>query len=97
MKKISTNKISSFKDELHARPYIKLENNLRTFHFAYLIKDNDENKAWNYLDKFLRKLNFQGLPNKASKFWVAEGKDLIIRYECHTEFISLTLIYPKQN
>ena len=35
---------------------VKLENNLRTFHFAYLIKDNDENKAWNYLDKFLRKL-----------------------------------------
>ena len=96
MKKISTNKISSFKDELHARPYIKLENNLRTFHFAYLIKDNDENKAWNYLDKFLRKLNFQGLPNKASKFWVAEGKDLTIRYECHTEFISLTLIYPNK-
>jgi len=26
MKKLSTNKISSFKDELHARPYIKLEN-----------------------------------------------------------------------
>ena len=54
MKKLSTNKISSFKDELHARPYIKLENNLRTFHFAYLIKDNDENKAWNYLDRFLK-------------------------------------------
>ena len=31
-----------------------------------------------------------------SKFWVAEGKDLTIRYECHTEFISLTLIYPKK-
>ena len=45
---------------------------------------------------FLRKLNFQGLPNKASKFWVAEGKDLIIRYEGHTEFISLTLIYPNK-
>ena len=27
---------------------------------------------------------------------MAEGKDLIIRYECHTEFISLTLIYPNK-
>ena len=50
----------------------------------------------NYLDKFLRKINFQKLPKEASKYWVAEGKDLIVRYECHTEFISLTLIYPNK-
>ena len=91
MKKATQNSILSFKDELHARPYIKLGNNLRTFHFAYLIKENDEKKSWNYLDKFLRKFNFQKLPKEASKYWVAEGKDLIVRYECHTEFISLTL------
>ena len=84
----------SFKDELHARPYIKLSNNLRVFHFAYLIKENDDKKSWAYLDNFLSKINFQNLPKEASKYWVAEGKDLIIRYECHTEFISLTLIYP---
>ena len=96
MKKATQNSILSFKDELHARPYIKLGNNLRTFHFAYLIKENDENKSWNYLDKFLRKINFQKLPKEASKYWVAEGKDLIVRYECHTEFISLTLIYPNK-
>ena len=96
MKKATQNSILSFKDELHARPYIKLGNNLRTFHFAYLIKENDENKSWNYLDKFLRKINFQKLPKEPSKYWVAEGKDLIVRYECHTEFISLTLIYPNK-
>ena len=96
MKKATQNSILSFKDELHARPYIKLGNNLRTFHFAYLIKENDENQSWYYLDKFLRKINFQKLPKEASKYWVAEGKDLIIRYECHTEFISLTLIYPNK-
>ena len=96
MKKASENSILSFKDELHARPYIKLGNNLRTFHFAYLIKENDEKKSWNYLDKFLRKINFQKLPNVSSKYWVAEGKDLTVRYECHTEFISLTLIYPNK-
>ena len=50
----------------------------------------------NYLDKFLRKINFPKLPKEASKYWVAEGKDLIVRYECHTEFISLTLIYPNK-
>ena len=94
MNKAAENSILSFKDELHARPYIKLGNNLRTFHFAYLIKDNDEKNAWNYLSKYLKKLNFQSLPKEPSKYWVAEGKDLIIRYECHTEFISLTLIYP---
>ena len=96
MKKATENSILSFKDELHARPYIKLGNNLRTFHFAYLIKENDEKKSWNYLDKFLRKINFQKLPNESSKYWVAEGKDLTVRYECHTEFISLTLIYPNK-
>ena len=96
MKKATENSILSFKDELHARPYIKLGNNLRTFHFAYLIKENDEKKSWNYLDKFLRKINFQKLPIESSKYWVAEGKDLTVRYECHTEFISLTLIYPNK-
>ena len=96
MNKATQNSILSFKDELHARPYIKLGNNLRTFHFAYLIKENDEKKSWNYLDKFLRKINFQKLPNESSKYWVAEGKDLTVRYECHTEFISLTLIYPNK-
>ena len=96
MKKAAENSILSFKDELHARPYIKLGNNLRTFHFAYLIKENDEKKSWKYLDNFLRKINFQKLPNEVSKYWVAEGKDLTVRYECHTEFISLTLIYPNK-
>lgn len=86
----------TFKDELHARPYIKLDNNLRTFHFTFLIKENNEKKIWNYLNKFLKQLNYQSLPSDPSKFWVAEGKDLIIRYECHTEFISLTLIYPNK-
>ena len=96
MNKATENSILSFKDELHARPYIKLGNNLRTFHFAYLIKENDEKKSWKYLDNFLRKINFQKLPNEVSKYWVAEGKDLTVRYECHTEFISLTLIYPNK-
>ena len=96
MNKVVENSILSFKDELHARPYIKLGNNLRTFHFAYLIKENDEKKSWKYLDNFLRKINFQKLPNEISKYWVAEGKDLTVRYECHTEFISLTLIYPNK-
>ena len=54
MEKATQNSILSFKDELHARPYIKLGNNLRTFHFAYLIRENDEKKSWSYLDKFLR-------------------------------------------
>ncbi len=96
MEKTIQNSILSFKDELHARPYIKLSNNLRTFHFAYLLKENDEKKSWVYLDKFLSNIDFQRLPNEVSKYWVAEGKDLIIRYECHTEFISLTLIYPNK-
>ena len=96
MENQTQNSLLSFKDELHARPYIKLSNNLRVFHFAYLIKENDDKKSWAYLDKFLSKINFQNLPKEASKYWVAEGKDLIIRYECHTEFISLTLIYPNK-
>ncbi len=96
MNKVTQNNILSFKDELHARPYIKLGNNLSTFHFAYLIRENDENKSWNYLDKFLTNINFKKLPKETSKYWVAEGKDLIVRYECHTEFISLTLIYPNK-
>ena len=96
MEKTNQNSILSFKDELHARPYIKLSNNLRTFHFAYLLKENDEKKSWVYLDKFLSNIDFQRLPKEVSKYWVAEGKDLIIRYECHTEFISLTLIYPNK-
>jgi hypothetical protein len=41
MNKLSTSDTLSLKDELHARPYIKLGSNLRTFHFAYLIKDTD--------------------------------------------------------
>ena len=86
--------LDEVKEELHARPYIKLVSNLRTFHFAYLIKDDQESLAWKYLNKFLTHLNFKSLPEKKLKFWIAEGKDLIIRYECHTEFISLTLIYP---
>ena len=57
MNKLTTNVSLSLRDELHARPYIKLGNNLRTFHFAYLIKDNDEKNAWNYLSKYLKKLN----------------------------------------
>ncbi len=96
MENQTSNSQLSFKDELHARPYIKLSNNLRVFHFAYLIRENDDKKSWAYLDKFLSKINFQNLPKEASKYWVAEGKDLIIRYECHTEFISLTFIYPNK-
>ncbi len=96
MENQTSNSQLTFKDELHARPYIKLSNNLRVFHFAYLIRENDDKKSWAYLDKFLSKINFQNLPKEASKYWVAEGKDLIIRYECHTEFISLTLIYPNK-
>ena len=96
MHKLTKSDTLSLKDELHARPYIKLGSNLRTFHFAYLIKDIDEKNAWRYLDKSLKQLNFQSLPKEASKYWVAEGKDLIVRYECHTEFISLTLIYPNK-
>ena len=96
MENQASNSLLSFKDELHARPYIKLSNNLRTFHFAYLIKENDEKRSWTYLNEFLSKINFQKLPKESSKYWVAEGKDLIIRYECHTEFISLTLIYPNK-
>ena len=88
------NNLLSFKDELHARPYIKLGNNLRTFHFAYLIKDNDEIKAWKHLNKYIISEGFQELPKKHYKYWVAENENLIIRYECHTEFISLTLIFP---
>ena len=57
----------SFKDELHARPYIKLSNNLKVFHFAYLIKENDDKKSWTYLDKFLGKINFQNLPKESLK------------------------------
>ncbi len=84
------------KDELHARPYIRLGSNLRVFHFAYLISENQEKEAWNYLRKFLEITDFSSPPNKSFKFWVAESKELIIRYECHTEFISLTLIYPEK-
>ena len=96
MSELNINNISSYKDELHARPYIRLGSNLRTFHFTYAIKDDDEKKAWRYLNSFLKKLNFSSLPSIPSKFWVAEGKDMTIRYECHTEFISLTLIYPQK-
>ena len=94
MNDTKNNNSFSFKDELHARPYIKLGNNLRTFHFAYLIKDNDEIKAWKHLNKYIISEGFQELPKKHYKYWVAENENLIIRYECHTEFISLTLIFP---
>ena len=94
MNDLKNNNLLSFKDELHARPYIKLGNNLRTFHFAFLIRDNDEIKAWKHLNKYLISEGFQELPKEHHKYWVAENKNLIIRYECHTEFISLTLIYP---
>ena len=94
MNDLKNNNLLSFKDELHARPYIKLGNNLRTFHFAFLIKDNDEIKAWKHLNKYLTSEGFEELPKEHHKYWVSENKDLIIRYECHTEFISLTLIYP---
>ena len=96
MNNLINNNLLSFKDELHARPYIKLGNNLRTFHFAYLIRDDDEKKAWVYLNKFLVSEGFQKLPKERYKYWVAENENLIIRYECHTEFISLTLIYPNK-
>ena len=94
MNDLKNNNLLSFKDELHARPYIKLGNNLRTFHFAFLIRDNDEIKAWKYLNKYLTSEGFHKLPKEHHKYWVAENENLIIRYECHTEFISLTLIYP---
>ena len=64
------------REELHARPYIKLVSNLRTFHFAYLIKDDQEALAWKYLNKFLVHLNFKSLPENSMKFWIAEGKIL---------------------
>lgn len=96
MKNIINKNLLSFRDELHARPYIKLGNNLRTFHFAYLIKENDEKKAWKHLNQFLINEGYDGLPSENFKYWVAENSDLIIRYECHTEFISLTLIYPNK-
>ena len=67
MENQTQNSILSFKDELHARPYIKLSNNLRVFHFAYLIKENDDKKSWAYLDKFLSKINFQNLPKGSLK------------------------------
>ena len=64
MNNISKENILLFKDELHARPYIKLGNNLRTFHFGYLIDEDDEDRAWKHLDKYLNKLGAQGYQMK---------------------------------
>ncbi len=89
-------KFLQIKDELHARPYIKLGPDLIVFNFSYLINEVEEKKGLRFLNEFLISLNYTSLPNNETKFWVAEGNDLTIRYECHTEFISLTLIFPRK-
>ncbi|MDP6967706.1 MAG: DUF3422 domain-containing protein [Gammaproteobacteria bacterium] len=79
--------------ELHARPYIPLTNNLRVFQFAFYTGEEEPQAEWSHLCQYLANLNAPELPMPTDKFFVVDVGDITLRYERHTEFTSLTLIY----
>jgi uncharacterized membrane-anchored protein len=81
-------------EEFHARPYLRLGRNLRVFHFAYQSTGADTAEEWAYLTDWVREIGCEDIPASPQKFFVAVAPALTVRFEKHTEFTSLSLIYP---
>ncbi|MGB1919588.1 MAG: DUF3422 family protein [Candidatus Puniceispirillales bacterium] len=89
--------------ELHARPYLRLSNNQRVFHFAFRTGEKNASDEWTFLLEMMRQTyNWDHLPDHvlsdhkadtSPRFFMHDENDIIYRYERHTEFTNLTVIY----
>ena len=89
--------------ELHARPYLKLGTNQRIFHFAFRTGERNTGDEWAFLIDMMRQTyGWDKLPKNVSlddnsdtppRFFMHDENDIMYRYERHTEFTNLTLIF----
>jgi uncharacterized membrane-anchored protein len=89
--------------ELHARPYLRLSNNQRIFHFAFRTGEKNANDEWAFLLDIMREtyqwdrlpahVPVDHMPDASPRFFMHDENDIIYRYERHTEFTNLTLIF----
>lgn len=89
--------------ELHARPYLKLGANQRIFHFAFRTGEKNTRDEWlHLLDMMQTSYGWDHLPDHiladniteaSPRFFMHDEADIIYRYERHTEFTNLTLIF----
>ena len=86
--------------ELHARPYLTLSDNQRVFYFAFRTGEQSTAKEWSFLVDIMRQCygwteasDEPDLPDTPPRFFLHEEKGIIHRYERHTEFASLAVIF----
>ena len=84
-----------FDDELHTRPFMQLITpNQRIFHFAVHCGETELKKAWRHLGRMVSK-NFElDVSETSSRFFIHQDEKFAIRFERHTEFVSLMLLFP---
>lgn len=85
---------SYFDAELHTRPFMRLGRNLRVFHFAIHTGETDPVKDWRYFSQVVGKGFGVELPKTTTRFFIHEGDGFTLRFERHTEFISLGVFLP---
>lgn len=79
--------------ELHARPYVRLGRNLSIFHFAFDTGEYFSNDEWLYVSRQFYELLNNHSPVEKCRFFTANSHELSVRYERHTEFAAISLIY----
>ena len=84
---------SYFDAELHTRPFMQLGTNQRIFHFAMHCGETDPVRAWKYFNKVISPAFKIKSPKTTGRFHINSSDEMTIRYERHTEFISLGIFY----
>jgi len=86
--------------ELHARPYLTLGVNQRVFYFAFQTGEQSTEKEWSFVVDIMRQSYGwteasipSDLPTSPPRFFMYEEKGIIYRYERHSEFASLAIIF----
>ena len=86
--------------ELHARPYLTLGVNQRVFYFAFQTGEQSTEKEWTFVVDMMRQCygwtdttTPSDLPSSPPRFFMHEDLGIIHRYERHSEFVSLAIIF----
>jgi uncharacterized membrane-anchored protein len=78
-------------DEVHARPSLRIAQPAIVTHFAYQTGEQGAARDFEHLAALCRQLA-QPVPPPGARQWLIEATDLVIRWERHTEFTTLTLV-----
>ncbi|MEM1111279.1 MAG: DUF3422 domain-containing protein [Pseudomonadota bacterium] len=98
MSKASTQTVSKedrikLSSEWHARPNISLPHPFRCTHIVGLRDSGSDAEAWEAISEFCE-LHGQSGPAAGSRYHVVETGSCLLKWECHTEATSHTLLVP---